>query len=146
MSAHGKPGHGAKCSCEECRTERRLYKRSYRAAKRGLAPLPAQPETVGTVEAAEARADGSVATFEGAVTRGVRAEIAMCAGAGSHPGLVETALTLARGLDDPRQITTWPSLARQLMVALDKIHAASASNGGRLVAVGNLSSRKKPTS
>ena len=60
----------------------------------------------------------------------------------NHPALVETALVLAAGLDDRKLSTTHPSLARQLMVALDKLHAAHGGARGKLAAVSALASRK----
>jgi hypothetical protein len=59
----------------------------------------------------------------------------------SYIGLIESALAMARIIDNPNLSTTHPSAQRQLMVALDKLHDQSVGKQGKLASVAAMSER-----
>jgi hypothetical protein len=109
--------------------------KTWRAARRGLIAVP-------QLSADNTKLPAQPAP-EGRVTAGVRDEVAqLSAGVTErYPSLVATALALATGLDDWRQLTTWPSLARQLLAVMTKLHAVSAGGKGRLAEVARMTRR-----
>ena len=60
----------------------------------------------------------------GPVESGVQAEIAGLDE--QRPGLAQAALALARLLDNPRAVSTYPAAAKVLASLLDKLHQSSA--------------------
>ena len=63
------------------------------------------------------------------VAAALRLEIAGLAGAATHPGLVETAMSMAKLLDDPAWVQQHPAAARSLDGLLVRLHAASRGTG-----------------
>lgn len=114
------------CRCEACKEANRQYGIDLKERKRSggtvvtplrsLSSLPAMPPPP------EAEKDPDEI---GRNELAVAAEIRTLSSASKHPGLVESALSMAKILDNPIAVTTHPSAQRQLMVALDKLHAAS---------------------
>jgi hypothetical protein len=103
------------CRCEDCTGANRVYFRQRRAAK--VQP----PAAVVSLPAA-----GASQPYEpGPVESGVAAEISDLA-AEARPGLTQTALALARILDDPRATSQKPAAARVLTTLLEKLRSASA--------------------
>jgi hypothetical protein len=94
------------CRCDDCTESNRVYFRQRRASQTG-ADLP--PSDPGPVEA------------------GVEIEIAGLSEV--RPGLAQTALALARVLDNPKAINQKAAAAKVLSGLLDKL--ATASAGGR---------------
>jgi hypothetical protein len=65
----------------------------------------------------------------------------------NYVGLIESALAMARIIDNPNALTTHPSAQRQLMVALDKLHNQSVGRQGKLASVAAMTTRvDKPAS
>ncbi len=148
VEEHGLLGFRRACRCEVCEEANRAYMREWRARKHGLPAGHPANDTGPALKVAPAPPAGpeTDTTGEGRVARGVRTEIGFLSGGvvERHSGLVETALTLAAGLDNPKLATTHPSLARQLMAALVKLHAASVGGRGKLASVSSLSPAGPP--
>lgn len=108
------------CRCDDCKDAQRLYQQRYRErrANRDVAQLP-QPVP-----------DGSP---PGPVESGVQAEISGLAQA--RPGLAQTALALARVMDNPKAINQKPAAAKVLAALLDKLHSSACGRRGRLAVV-----------
>jgi hypothetical protein len=111
-----------------CVEANRLYMRELRARKRGLTPVPSgtpneSPPAPGPVVAA---VQADLETF-GDLT-GCRA-------------LAAGAVAMARILDDPRQVTTQPSAAKQLASLLDTLRRSVAPRPGRLQLVQQMTDR-----
>jgi hypothetical protein len=89
----------------------RLYFRERRAG--GKAPRSAAVVSVAAPE-------------PGPVEAGVEAEIHALTQAEARPGLTQTALALARIMDNPRAVNQQAAAAKVLAVLLDKLRSASA--------------------
>lgn len=124
------------CRCDECKAANSDYERdrrqrhangevvSQRAVVMALSGEPAAPAGPGRVESA------------------VQVELAGLSAAAEQPGLAEVALAMGRLLDSRAQ-TAKPSAARQLMAAMDTLHAASVrSRRGGLRAVREMTGPK----
>ena len=112
--------HG--CRCATCVEANKLYMRELRARKRGLTPAPAD-ETPTVAEAA------------GPVVAAVRADIAALGDLTGYRALAAAAVAMGRILDDPRQVTTQPSAAKQLASLLAVLHRQATPRPGRLALV-----------
>ena len=105
-----------------CVETNRLYMRELRARKRGLTPVP-------PVEAP------TVAEAAGPVVAAVQADIAALGDLTGYRALAAAAVAMGRILDDPRQVTTQPSAAKQLASLLEVLRRAAAPRRGRLAVV-----------
>jgi hypothetical protein len=110
------------CRCDDCTVANTAYQQRYRQRPTAVVPLSAPVTLAGP----------------GPVEVGVGQEIAGLTEA--RPGLAQTALALARVLDNPRAVSSHPPAAKVLAALLDKL--ASASAHGRR---GNLSLVKSMT-
>lgn len=133
---HDRRGYAAGCRCEVCRAANRDYTRAYRAKRRGLTVV----ETDTNLSVSNDTAGEDVFT-PGRVEAAVAREISGLSAAVKREGLVESALTLARILDDRRLATTAPSAQRRLSDTLDKLWRLSAPSKGKLASVAALSER-----
>ena len=143
---HGVRRYRLGCRCDVCRAAESARKREQHLRTGRPARRPAPLAAVPPLPPAEPPAPGP----DGRVVAGVRAEIGQLAEgvAERYPGLVETALTLAAGLDNPKGLTSHPALAARLFTALGKLEAASAGGRGKLAAVSSMSrrdNRNKPS-
>jgi len=120
------------------------------AARRGLSEPPPQPSsaldqgasvTVLPTPPAVRVVDDS----PGAIEQAVLAEAATLSASQRRPSAVQTAVRLARDLDDRRLATSHASLARQLSAVMDSLRAASSARQSRLATVAQMSQRR-PTS
>lgn len=95
------------CRCDDCTVANAAYQQRYRQRRTVVVPLsaPVTPPSPGAVEA------------------GVQVEIAELAQA--WPGLAQTALALARTLDNPRVMTAKPAAARELVAILSTLDKRS---------------------
>lgn len=124
------------CRCETCKHAQSVYARERRQAKKQASAE--SPAGAAKQEAAPAAAAGKStpgappppASADGPVVAGIRAEIAGYVGADDHPGLIATALALARILDTPSAIAQ---------------HAAAAGRLMELMSTLGKSGKKKPT-
>jgi hypothetical protein len=124
------------CHCDPCRAANRNYERE-RVARRanGEAPqlrrapvvtLPEQPVGPGPVE------------------RAVTSEVSGLALAAARPALVETAVSLAKILDNPRAISQQPAAAGKLVDLLDTLHKGAAPRRGGLALVRSMTEKGAP--
>lgn len=105
---HGtRRGYSDGCRCDDCKAAQRLYQRRYRE-RRVVTMSPPVP-------------NGS----PGPVESGVTAEIDGLA-AEARPGLAQTALALARVMDNPRAVNQHAAAAKALAGLLEKLQASSA--------------------
>jgi hypothetical protein len=103
----------------------KLYMRELRARKRGLTPVP-------TVPACETP---TVAEAAAPVVAAVRADIAALGDLTGYRALAAAAVAMGRILDDPRQVTTQPSAAKQLASLLEVLRRKATPRPGRLALV-----------
>ncbi len=125
--------------CDSCRQANTDYTNARNAARRGL--LPPRPVTVLPTEPPASPPVVVEPQRPGPVELAVVEACAALSTTASHPDLVETALSLARILDDRRQITTQPSASRELRQVMAELRAGSAGRSGRLADVARLSRR-----
>jgi len=120
---HGTPrGHGEGCRCDDCRDAQRLYQRRYRERQALRNAIPVSPDEVAT-------------EFPDPVESAVRDEIGGLA-AEAHPGFAQTALALARIMDNHKAVNQQPGAAKVSAALLDKLRSASApSRRGNLAVV-----------
>lgn len=122
MARHGtRYKYRAGCRCAECKSAQALYQRRYRdrVLNGETVPWPSvapelPPSGPGRVEAA------------------IGQEIEGLAMAAARPALVETAVSLARILDNPRAISQQPAAAGKLADILDRLHKGAAPRRGGL--------------
>ena len=114
------------CRCADCTEAHRVYEtlRLERKRDADAAPLPAE---MGRVEAA------------------VAAEIADLAQAQERPGLAQTALALARLMDDPRAKNQQPAAATKLTDILDKLRKGADARKSKLAVVRQMTTAKSAT-
>lgn len=126
--------------CDACKDAHADAEARRAAARRGLSEPPPQ-------------ADASVAVLPtpavvedvepGPNEQAVLDEIASLSAAVRRPSSVQSALTLARGLDNQRLATSHATMARQKELVMESLRSASsADRGGRLVAVAQMSQRR----
>src|ERR1700761_6905224 len=110
---HGtRRGYGEGCRCGDCKDAQRLYQRRYRERRALRNVTPVSPDEVAT-------------EFPGPVEAAVNDEIGGLA-ADARPGLAQTALALARIMDNPKAVNQQPAAAKVLAALLEKLHSASA--------------------
>lgn len=127
------PKHPRKCPCDECKAKRAAYMRKSRAKKMGLQVIASDPTAPSQPDLAEPLN----------VEREVQKEIDMLTSGPDLPGVVASALAMARVLDNPLLVTIAPSAHRQLMLDLDQLHKASSPKKGTLTVVANAAQRPK---
>jgi hypothetical protein len=114
------------CHCDECTAANTAYQQRYRQRPVEIVPLP-QPVTPQPDE-------------PGPVESGVEAEIEGLAE--PRPGLAQTALALARILDNPKSVNQQPAAAKVLASLLDKLRSASAQRRrGKLAVVRTMTAK-----
>jgi hypothetical protein len=118
--------HG--CRCAVCKEANRLYMRELRARKRGLTPVPADVTP-------------TVAEAAGRVVAAVEADLAALGDLTRYRALAAAAVAMGRILDDPRQVTTQPSAAKQLTSLLEVLRREAPPRPGRLRAVQAMTDR-----
>ena len=110
---HGtRRGYGEGCRCGDCKDAQRLYQRRYRERRALRNVTPVSPNE-------------SATEFPGPVESAVNDEIGGLA-ADARPGLAQTALALARIMDNPKAVNQQPAAAKVLAALLEKLHSASA--------------------
>ena len=136
------------CRCDPCREANRLYGVNLSQRRRTggpilvpLRPVNANPD--GGTEPQYQDTNMPNPDEPGRVERQVAAEIEQLTDRvrKGYTGLIESALAMARIIDNTNLATTHPSAQRQLMVALDKLHSVSVGKKGGLAAVAEMSNR-----
>ena len=74
---------------------------------------------------------------------GVRAQVAMLSAAQSKPALVAMAITLAKSLDNPLNVSQWNANSKNLRETLTELQKGSDSKSGRLASVRTLAKPAK---
>lgn len=121
------------CRCEDCITAHRVYQRDYRERKANgeVAPRAAvvvlsQPQVLQASE-------------PGPVESAVKAELEGLAQTEALPGLAQTALALARIMDNPKAVSSQPPAAKVLAGLLDTLRkGASRGRRGGLELAGDV--------
>jgi hypothetical protein len=113
------------CRCEDCREAHRVCARQYRERRANGEPGPASVVVVPPAVVAE----------PGPVELGVVAEIGGLGEAEARPGLAQTALALARIMDNPKAVNQQPAAAKVLAALLEKMFSSSARGRRRNLAV-----------
>lgn len=146
------------CRCELCKQANTEYGQSLKDRRRTggkiqppLAkletPLPITDDRVINLASVTQIRAGDPASGEaypdepGEVEMAVAKEIKSLSAAPKHPGLVQSALAMAKILDNPGAITTHPSAHRQLTVSLDKLWNVSVGRQGKLADVAAMTRR-----
>jgi hypothetical protein len=112
-------GYLTGCRCADCRHAQRIYQRNYRERRaNGLT----RPSVVAELPPSE----------PGRVEIAIRQEIEGSALAAARPALVETAVSLAKILDNPRAISQQAAAAGKLVDILDTLHEGAAPRRGGL--------------
>ena len=130
MPAKAPPKHGVRarykagCRCVECKLAEANY---HKARRHGVTPISSAPSNAPEAEPGH-----------GAVEDGVLAELDGIAAADARPGLKQTALALARVLDNPLTVAQHPSAAHRLGEILTTLRKG-AEKKGRLAAVREMS-------
>jgi hypothetical protein len=119
----------AGCHCDACKAANRNYERE-RFARRANGEAPSRRAPVVTLPEQPVVASGPRP-----VERAVTSEIGGSTQADMRPALVETAVSLARILDNPRAISPQAAAAGKLADILDRLHkgAAPSQGGPKLV-------------
>ncbi|MHA4848779.1 hypothetical protein L1080_004425 [Rhodococcus sp. MSC1_016] len=112
---HNRTRYLAGCRCETCKLAQSTYTRARRQAKKSGVAQPRENVAPSPTTPTPAAPGPSAPTDEESVVAGVREEIAGFVGAEDHPGLIATALALARILDTPSAIAQHAAAAGRLM-------------------------------
>jgi hypothetical protein len=141
-SDHGLDRYRSGCRCEVCKQANRDYMRTYRAERRGLGGPPPQPDSSDasvTVLPAPALVEDVV---PGPNEQAVLDEIASLSAATRRPSSVQSALTLARGLDNVKLSTQHAAMVRQKEAVMETLRNASAGDRRGRLSVVALKSRR----
>jgi hypothetical protein len=126
------------CRCERCTAANTRYFQESRARRRGFsAPAEVGVSALLRTVQPDAGAPPEIGRNEAATLR----ELGGLSGAVKRPGLAESALSMARILDNPKLATTHPSAQGKLSVALAQLWAASVGRSGNLASVASMSQR-----
>ena len=116
---HGRTRYTRGCRCDVCKAAQRDYQRNRYRCRSGL---PVKPEGPPPLIVASADGQGEAGPVESAV----QAELHSLHAATDRPGLAQTALALARILDNPKAVSSQPAAAKVLVALLDKLRSTSA--------------------
>jgi hypothetical protein len=109
------------CRCDECKEAHRVSARGYRERRANGLTRPATVFAIPSGVVSEPAGPGPVEL-------GAATEIGELA-AEACPGLTQTALALARILDNPKAVSTQPAAARQLVAMLGMLSRRSHRRG-----------------
>lgn len=125
------PKHGTRrrynegCRCADCKAASAAYQANYRQRRANGQQTSAQMAVL----------PESVDAGPGRVEAAIQAEICGLAFTKERPGLTETALALARLLDDSHAQSQKPAAAGKLVEILDKLHKGSGNRRSQLASV-----------
>jgi hypothetical protein len=134
------------CRCDPCKEANRKYTEDLRDRKRtnkpvltplrSLNPEPEQKQVQVYDPDEPGRVESAVQLEINLLTQKVRETL---------PGLIASALAMARDIDNPALATSHPSSQRQLMAALSQLHNASVGRKGKLADVAQMANRGEKT-
>lgn len=130
---HGRRRYQQGCRCDQCRLAEAEYQkrnRQRRAAK-ALKAVPDQPESDDTEPSEDAAGPVSVVAA-------VALEVDGLAGVDGKPGLVATALAMAKILDNPVAIAQHPAAAARLMDLMSDLRKGGKKQHGKLAAARDM--------
>jgi hypothetical protein len=131
INEHGTRAMYAKgCKCGPCCRAAAEYSRAYRIGRSAPTALAAVPVMASAAQPGR----NELATAQ---------EIKAIPTSGSHPGLCEQALTLARDLDNEGLAGTHSSLSRELRSVLEALGSGQRPGGGKLAAVVAMANRPR---
>jgi hypothetical protein len=137
------PRHGSRrryndgCRCDDCKAAEASYRASYRQRKANGDPIGPKGSVVQMSQATALDPVGP-----GPVEEAVRLEIADLTQAQARPGLAQTALALARIMDNPKATNQQPAAASKLTEILDKLHKGADARKSRLASVRQMTNVK----
>jgi hypothetical protein len=130
--------------CDACKDAHADAEARRAAARRGLGEPPSQPVSPAVVTVLPTPVVGDEAP--GPVEQAVRDEVESLSVAEHRPSDVQTAIRLARNLDNPRLATSHATLGYRLTGIMKSLREASAADRrGRLASVAALSHRTSST-
>ena len=139
---HGTPRcYREGCRCDDCRLAMRNYNIDLRKRKAEGGPIGPS----GKVLALPMQAANPDPAGPGPVEAGVQAEIEGLQQTLDRPGIAQTALALARILDDPRAKSQQPAAAANLANLLDKLRKGADARKSKLATVRAMTSAKSAT-
>jgi len=135
VADHGRRRYQQGCRCDQCRLAEAEYQkrnRQRRAAKALKAvPDQDQPESDDTEPSEDAAGPVSVVAA-------VALEVDGLAGVDGKPGLVATALAMAKILDNPVAIAQHPAAAARLMDLMSDLRKGGKKQHGKLAAARDM--------
>ena len=133
VADHGRRRYQQGCRCDQCRLAEAEYQkrnRQRRAAK-ALKAVQDQPESDDTEPSEDAAGPVSVVAA-------VALEVDGLAGVDGKPGLVATALAMAKILDNPVAIAQHPAAAARLMDLMSDLRKGGKKQHGKLAAARDM--------
>lgn len=135
---HGTRGrYRVGCRCDPCRRAENDYRKGLRQRNAG-ARLQAVPQSVPVMPLASSEppvaSEAQVGAVE-SVSAAVQREIALLAGAAEKPGMVATALAMAKILDSPVAVAQHPAAAARLVELMAILGKGGRRKRGKLAAV-----------
>jgi len=115
------------CRCGDCRAANRVYAADLRKRHADGGPIAHAVVSLRPVV--------EPASGPGRVEAAIRLETEGLALAAVRPALVETAISLARILDNPRAVSHQPAAAGKLADILDRLHKGAVARRGGLKVV-----------
>ena len=142
MAEHGtRQCYADGCRQPECKAAQAVYKREWRARQAGV-PLEApkagrkskaELASITTLPTAQNRTESG--TDLGPAERAVLEELGTLTSAETRKGAAQSALAMARILDNPLALAQQPSAAAKLTQILEDLRKGSARRRGRLASV-----------
>jgi hypothetical protein len=127
IAVHGRRGYKQGCRCEKCKSSERAYQQDLRQRKQ-----------FGDLTAVADFSNSAPVSADDSVESGVRAEIADLNA--PRPGLVATAIALAKVMDDPRATSSKPAAAAKLADMLETLRKAGDTKKSKLASVRSMTS------
>lgn len=130
--------------CDPCKDAHADAEARRAATRRGLSGPPPQPLSFDECAASVSVLPQPAAVVDpepGPIEQGVLDEVKTLSAAERRPSAVQTAVRLARDLDDPRLATSHASMSRQLMAVMAALREASTHRQGRLASVAQMAQR-----
>lgn len=143
---HGRAKYNLGCRCDHCKRAESEYQKGRRrefAESVGDTSQMQPPDlSLITSRVTCINEAGPRANIAAAVESAVSVEIEAL-GTHPRPGLVATALALARILDNPKAVSTQPSAAATLAKLLDTLHKSGVGGKPKLATVRRMTSSER---
>ncbi len=133
--------YNAGCRCEPCKVANAEYAKQYAQVRRAEKVKPGAVTSIRAAKSAPKAAPSPESAGPGEVEAAVIAELAGLSTAGSRPGLMQVAISLARVLDTPSAVAQHASAAHRLSETLDKLRKGADAKSSKLAAVRQMTRR-----